>query len=382
MPMHAPHHRRLPPGWSASPPSLHEGRPPTEGLAARQDEVGHVAHQHDEAVGLDERAAGRHQSEEDNHDEGAHHPGHSLRDARHVLVDGLPAGLCAVDAPREGHREEDILHVGAQGVRNSRRRLVLLRHDDGGHGVGEGGADGADGNAEEAVGQGRDVVVDLLRDLEHDPGEDGQPEHGAGKADGPALLPVDVLDVAEEEGALEEHIDDELRDRADLVEEADVLAAPRVRQVLHRALDGRIVPVDPGPAERAFRDVLQKLVAVLLVGGLDPQGHVLQRVRELELDEALAHHDDLLEGLVVQDGAQHRVGRRVELEADGGPLLRLRALRLLIAAHRLGVDAAVRGFHDPLLGALLVTVSHAAVDNLLHLDLDAVHLAHHGFSRA
>mmetsp|Transcript_49249 Transcript_49249/g.118363 ORF Transcript_49249/g.118363 Transcript_49249/m.118363 type:complete len:451 (+) Transcript_49249:272-1624(+) len=357
-------------------PSLHHWWPPAEGLAACLQEIDRVEEDHDVAERLHQRAEGREKGHHDDHDEGAHHPGDSLRDARHVLHDRRSIGLSAVDAPGESHGQEDVLHVRAKGIGDGGCGLVLLRHEDGGHGVRERRADGANSDAQEAVGKGRDVVVDLLSHLQHDEGEDGQPEHGPHEAQWPAALLADVLHVTGKERALQGNVNDELRNRKDLVEQTDVLAAPSMAEVLRRTDDSCIISVDPGAAKRALLDVLQELVALFLVWSLDPERHALQRVRELQLDDALAHDDDLLEVLVLQHGAQHGV-LLVELEADGGALLHAGAFLLLGLLHRLRVDALLRGVQRPHRGARGAAVGHPAVHDLLDLHLNAVHLSLH-----
>mmetsp|Transcript_72704 Transcript_72704/g.210501 ORF Transcript_72704/g.210501 Transcript_72704/m.210501 type:complete len:292 (-) Transcript_72704:93-968(-) len=97
---------------------------------------------------------------------------------------------------------------------------------------------------------------------------------------------------------------------------------------------------------------------------------------KLQVDGAHLHHDDLLQVLVLQDWPEHGV-RLLELQADGRPavvlLPPLRVLPLLVLGLR--VNAVGGDVDRPLrVVAGVVAVRHAAVHDLLDLDVHAMHL--------
>mmetsp|Transcript_58215 Transcript_58215/g.149892 ORF Transcript_58215/g.149892 Transcript_58215/m.149892 type:complete len:622 (-) Transcript_58215:97-1962(-) len=351
--------------------SLDERRPPPEGLTARQHQVDHIDNDQEVAGGLRKRAQRRRQHKEHHEDQRAHHPIDALRDTRHVLRNRLAADLDAVDHPREGHGQEHVLHVGAQRIRDSGRGLVLLRHQYRGHRVGEGGSDRADRDAQEGVGQGWDVVMDLVRDLEHTPGEDGQPEHRPREAQRPPPLLARVLHVHREHGRFEEEVDAEFRDRGELHGRAAILHS--VDQVLPGTHYGGVIAMDPRPAQGVLLDHFEQLNALIRIPNRDPERDVLEPMVEFELKHTHVHDHHLLQVLVLQDLAQHGV-RVVELEADGlAPVAAFDAAAAL-GLLRIGVDAVRRDIQvEGRRLACIVSIHHAAVDDLLDLHVDAVH---------
>mmetsp|Transcript_65048 Transcript_65048/g.169230 ORF Transcript_65048/g.169230 Transcript_65048/m.169230 type:complete len:238 (+) Transcript_65048:129-842(+) len=221
----------------------HQGRPPLEDLATRENQIQDIDHRKNIAVTLVDTADGRCQDEHDDQKQRTHHPVYSLGDALHVLLDGREPVLAGVDYPGQRHRQEHVLHVRAERVRDRGGGLVLLSHEDGRDRVGERGADCANRDAQERIRQRGYVVVNLLRDLEHQVREHGKPEHRPCEAQRPAALPPLVLDVDREEGALQHKVNQKVRDGEQLVGQLRIFGNHRVPEVLDRTFDGGIVRV-------------------------------------------------------------------------------------------------------------------------------------------